>query len=149
VLDPKVKVRVSLSFAFGEPRHGWLPVKIAFEDFALEFDASYVPENAVQSLIDALFNAARNLPGQVIWDLEPELVVFDFLPVVSGIALTVSRARGYDKPTQAAGSIIGSKSEIVLPIWRALRRAQEANWPVEHWPAVDFVGLKGLGDEIR
>jgi len=67
-----------LTLEFGVPEHGWLPIKIAFNDFSLEFEASDVPANPIDQLISSLISVTKGLKAEVWWHLEPAYYYFEF-----------------------------------------------------------------------
>lgn len=50
-----------LTFGLGVPEHGWLPVKIADNDFSLQFAASDVPENPIDQLVSSLRGVIKGI----------------------------------------------------------------------------------------
>jgi hypothetical protein len=139
-----------IGLGFGAPRHGWLPVRLDFESRSIEFEASDVPNNPVQRLVDALEAATQHRPSEVWWHLEPDGYIFRFLPSAGKVELQVSYAKHsvHEREVEVA-SIIGSAQEILLPIWRALRELQAHGLAEPAWPPVDFSRLPILREALR
>ncbi|RZJ92774.1 MAG: hypothetical protein EOO60_06890, partial [Hymenobacter sp.] len=57
----------TVTVAFGRPEHGWLPVMFQAGDFQLEFFASNVPANPLESLCEALAVVPAGGRSKVMW----------------------------------------------------------------------------------
>jgi hypothetical protein len=58
-----------LTVSFGEPEHGWLPVMLQAGDFEVQFYASGVPSNPLESLCEAVAIISTEGRAQVVWNL--------------------------------------------------------------------------------
>jgi hypothetical protein len=133
---------------FGNPHHGWLPVLIAFADRELEFEASDVPNNCIENLVDALFVAARNAESEVWWSLEPAAYHFGFFPNGDLIELKISHCNDFRGRKVEVLTVQGTKSELLLSLWRSIRHFQSLNAVEPHWPPVRYGDLELLKQKI-
>jgi len=136
----------SIKIKFGEPSHGWLPVKISATDIALEFYASDVPSNPLSSLIDALFRILSGLKTEVWWYLEPRYYLFVFEKDESSIyCLKVFYLLNLNSaPEEIVLEARGDWSAIIVPFWRALREFYSHGYKEPHWPEIDVFKLANL-----
>jgi hypothetical protein len=133
--------RISLE----KPEHGWVPVRVEIGAEVFEFDGSDVPNNSIQELVDALSKSARGLEATVWWHLEPDGYYFKLEPSARGMQFHLQFANGSKESTKTlCASAEGSREEILLPIWRSLRRFQSLGATEPHWPPVEFKALEGL-----
>ena len=145
----------SLQLGLGRPCHGWLPVRLAVGGQVIEFEASDVPQDPVEALVDALALAARDVASTVWWHLEPDGYFFDFqpLPQVPGTCrLGVCFAPGSSRALAAeVASVSGDKTAILLPLWRALRQFQTLATDPLHWPPTTALtpSLQALREDLR
>jgi len=66
----------SISFTFGTPKHGWLPVDFHYKDFHLEFAASDVLNNPIEELFNLVTRIKDSEAMRVTWWLEPGGILF-------------------------------------------------------------------------
>lgn len=136
--------------SFQHPHHGWLPIRLELGGRVLEFEASDVPRDPVQELVDALHLAARHLPAEVWWHLEPAAWRFELSPLGTLVQLRVSFSEdGSCAARTEQFTAQGSKAQLLLPMWRALRQFQTFLAREPHWPEVRFESLQPLGDLLR
>jgi len=133
--------RISLA----NPEQGWVPVRVEIGAEVFEFVGSDVPNNPIQELVDALAKAAKGLEATVWWHLEPDGYYFKLEPSARGMRFHLLIARGSKESAKSVcASAEGSKEEILLPIWRSLRRFQSLGVIEPDWPPVQFKALEGL-----
>ena len=46
-------------------------------------------------------------------------------------------------------TVSGKRDEVLLPVWRALRRFESFNVQEPHWPCMDYSVLKRIGKELH
>ncbi len=139
-----------MKLKFGEPHHGWLPVKIEFEDCAYEFEASDVPVDPLERLIDALCVALAFREREVWWHLEPDGYYFNIAFANDVYSVTLSYAKGSKtKNKKHLCACKGSFPDIVLPIWRALREFYSHKYTEPHWPSEPTIEMQALTDQIK
>ncbi len=141
---------VRLRFELGVPEYGWTTARLELDGRRIEFTASAVPTDPVDDLVDALRSALLGHPARVRWPLEPGCVNFDFAPYAEGLRLAVSfvgHAGCIDEAT--ALECRGSAADIVLPLWRALRRFASRAPAPPHWPAPDTMAMNALTALVR
>ena len=139
-------VQLSLS----QPTHGWLPVRIELGKTITEFVASDVPNNPVEELCDAITSTASGNEGTVWWNLEPDGYFLELSNAQEQVRLRLLYAKNSaENGTVEAASAIGSKSEVLMPLWRALRQFESLHIQEPHWPPTRLVGLGELRDALQ
>jgi hypothetical protein len=140
-----------LKLSFAEPRNGWVLVSLSVGAKEIEFSASDVPNNPIEELVSAVFDVFGNREATVWWHLEPGGYYFEFSPAQDQLQLRVLFAEGShrgQRRTEVA-SVRGSKPEILLPLWRALRQFQSFGAVEPHWPEVRYGMLETFGERLR
>lgn len=121
------------------PSHGWLPLRLDVSGQSVKINASDVPNNPIQELVEALDKAASGTQSCVWWHLEPDGYFMDFIPADEEIEFKLSFATGSERiRSQEVTSATGSRAEILLPFWRFLREFQSRSYAEPHWQAVDY-----------
>jgi hypothetical protein len=127
------------------PTHGWLLLRLSVEDHSVQIDASDVPNNPIQDLIEAVEQAATGTESIVWWHLEPHGYFMHFTPVGHEIEFRLEYAPRSDKSrSQAVLSVQSGRTEILLPFWRFLRDFQSRAYSEPHWPEVNFERLTAI-----
>lgn len=112
-------------------------------------DASDVPNNPIQQLVDALDLAASGAQSCVWWHLEPDSYFMHFAPHQDEITFTLSYAPGREqRPSNEVASVRGSRPDILLPFWRFLRQFQSHDYAEPHWPSVDYQRMAAIKRSI-
>lgn len=139
-----------MKFQLDQPEHGWVPVRLTVDDIDIEFVASDVPNDPVAELISALHSAVVGHPAHVWWHLEPDGWYFEFEPLDSLIQLRVLFAR-HSQSTQAQEilRVEGSREEVLVPLWRGLRRFETYDPAPPHWPKVPAQDLQKLTEALK
>jgi hypothetical protein len=123
---------------FAHPAAGWLPVTLTANDHALSFVASHTPYNSLSDLTIALISVVLTdtLDTSVRWNTEPIEYEFRFASDARDMTLSViqwpdsTRARENNQNVFRAR---GSRVEMVLPFWRALRQLESHGTQVWEW----------------
>ncbi len=114
---------------FEPPHHGWMPVKIVCENKEEYFDVSDVPVNPVSQLADVLDSVLTGGWGEVWWHLEPAGYYLK-LEADNG-AYRVQLDYSVNSMKQNREQVFefkGNFEEIIVPIWRSLRKLQSYKW---------------------
>lgn len=110
---------------FDLPRHGWMLLHFYAQEKHLAFDGSYIfdgPLNIIETLLRV---AQHELPTRALWAAEPDQLIFNFDKAGKEVQLSISYEWIGDlTATVELAPIVGSKDEICLPFWRALRSLQ-------------------------
>jgi len=118
-----------LNIEFKEPTSGWLPVTIRFRDIEEVFYASSIPENPISKLEDALNSAIIGWGGEVWWHLEPAGYYLslhsDNDKFKVNLEYSINSMAGGREPVF---EYKGDFENVVIPIWRSLRKLQSNNW---------------------
>lgn len=128
-----------IKITYEPPRQGWLRLSLQLAEKTIEIDASDVPNNPVQDLIDALAGAAHGHSTSVWWNLEPAGYFIYFQHVRNEVQLSIK----YDDASKESRAhdiamIQGSPAKILLPFWRFLRDFQSRSFTEPHWPDVNY-----------
>ena len=137
---------------FGMPHHGWLPVKVTIGDFTLEFEASDVPVNPVDLLSASLLRALNGLESEVWWHLEPASYYFTFTPIEAGqylLAISYADSHSDVEVRHEKLKVSGSKDEVIVPFWRAIREFVSHSYQEPHWPLTYDFELEKLSSAIK
>ena len=138
-----------LTLEFGVPEHGWLPVKIAFNDFRLEFDASDVPANPIDYLISSLRSVIKGIRAEVWWHLEPEGYYFDFEKFNDEYTLNISFAKSGNFDSEMISKLHGSYESLILPVYRAIKKFTNQQHDSQNWPPTDKTELEKLSELVK
>jgi hypothetical protein len=135
----------TLRVSMESPQSGWMSLSLKAGEQSFLMAASFAPYDSLRDLIEALSALLTDSrDASVRWNCEPE--EFDFRMTARGsddlIELKVLRYAGHrrrqsqDEDRQVVFSFRGSKIDICLPFWRALRDLRrristdefESNW---------------------
>ena len=140
----------AVKLTFTSPTHGWLPTRIELMNEVLEFVASDVPNNPIEELCSAVSSAAAGREGEVWWHLEPDGYFFEISGANGGARLRILFSEhSISSPKIEVASVTGTKAEVLLPLWRALREFESFNTQEPHWPRIELVGLEELREILR
>ena len=124
------------------PSHGWLPILLEASGHSVTIDASDVPNNPIQELIEAIDQAASGAQSCVWWHLEPDGYFMQFTPSRDEIEFKLSFSpNSAHSQSKEVLSVRGSRAEVLLPFWRFLREFQSHSYAEPHWPAVNYERL--------
>lgn len=141
---------VKLNFKLKEPQHGWLLVQITNGKFKLEFDASDVPNNPLYDLTVSLCKVLNGLDSEVWWHLEPAGYYFYFKKLVDGkFELCIKYEQDSSFPKKHIETLNGTKQELILPLWRALKEFASHGYAEPHWRPTDHHELKKLTSLLK
>ncbi len=118
-----------LKIEFETPEHGWLPVKILYQDIEEHFDASDVPIDPISQLMEALDSAITGGGGEVWWHLEPGGYYLNIHAEHGKFRVKLEFSVNSMKPTrETIFEFIGNFEQTIVSIWRSLRKLQSYNW---------------------
>ena len=134
-----------ISLRHEPPSHGWLQLQLDVEGRTVGIDASDVPNNPIQELVEAIERAATGEKSCVWWHLEPDGYFMHFAPAEKEIELRLEFApRSERSRSQAILSFQGGRAEVLLPFWRFLREFQSHSYAEPHWPGVNYDRLLAI-----
>ncbi len=139
----------NLTIELGVPEYGWLPVKIAFGDFDLEFESSDVPANPIEQLIASLRSVIKGIKTEVWWHLEPEGYYFEFEKFSDEYRISISYAKSENSDRKMVFEIIGNSDSVIMPIYRAIKNFTHQPHDSQNWPQTDKIGLEKLTESIK
>ena len=140
----------TLAIEFGEPEHGWLPVRLRLGEKEFDFAGSDVLNNPLEDLVDALYAVGCGSDASVWWFLEPGGYWFDLTPMGELVRLEVFLGESMsreDRKLQA--SYEGKAEEVLIPVCRAAQRVVSTGLRKPHWPPVDESRLKRVREVLR
>ncbi|WP_101447498.1 hypothetical protein [Pontibacter ramchanderi] len=138
-----------LKIELGTPEHGWLPVKIAFNDFRLEFEASDVPANPIDQLISSLRSVIKGMKADVWWHLEPEGYYFELEKLSDEYTLSISFAKSESSKRELVLKVNGSYESLILPVYRAIKKFADHKHDTHDWPPTDNTALERLVELVK
>lgn len=124
----------SISIIFGEPSHGWLPVKFIHKEFKLDLDASDVLNDPVAELYDAVMNINYGRQSKITWWLEPYTYFFRLQFNEKEYTLTITEARDIDGKEEDTYKCSGNYNEIIKPCINAILALYSRPIKKDHWP---------------
>lgn len=112
-----------LTLSFGTPEHGWLTVNLRCGDVERTLDVSDVPGDSLAMLADGVLQLVKGDASEVTipWFLEPAEEIWTLRRLGDAFLLDAQIVPGERKPILIAQ---GSREEICVPIWSALRQLQ-------------------------
>ncbi|RFP66963.1 hypothetical protein D0N36_00285 [Hymenobacter lapidiphilus] len=137
---------------FGEPNHGWLPVRIETTDFELAFEASDVPLNPISQLAAALrLVVADAILGETLvwWHLEPSGYYFSFARLNEQLELTIWYAENDRAARSLHSRTVGSMDDIMLPFYRAIKRFASYEYNESDWPQLEPGEIRWLRQVVK
>ena len=140
-----------IAIEFGIPEHGWLPTNLTHKDFEIELEISDVPLDPIVQLCDALIEINKGIrePSRVIWHLEPYCYYLQLRKLDSGFKATILESDEFDSPTEIATEIYGTYKEIILPLYRALKKFWSKSFKPPHWDELDPKRIEELTKLIK
>ena len=122
---------------FGTASNGWLPVTIETPGKLVRFVASYLPEDSLLNLIDALrVMLSTDGAATVTWYTEPTEYVWLFVAASEVIHLTIRSFPDHSHTVPEGQTMLTIQAErqvLVRSFWRALRRLETQDDFAEQW----------------
>jgi hypothetical protein len=113
-----------LQVRFGGPSNGWLRLTVRAGESEVELTISYTPNDFLRELLLALLGDGLD----AVANSEPELYVCSFRLEADRVTFRIAEQR--------TGNVVftfsGTREEVVVPFWRALRRL-ETEFVPDHW----------------
>ena len=134
IMPDRFRVRFEL------PAVGSLPVALTANGDSVSFIASHTPYDSLSNLVAALITIVLTdtVDISIRWNTEPVEYEFRFETDANDIILSVIRwpdSTRLRESSQSAFTARGSRMDIVLPFWRALRRLESqatTRWEWQH-----------------
>jgi hypothetical protein len=132
------------------PQHGWLPLRLWSPEKVIAIDASDVPNNPVQELINALDRVSDGMEAAVWFNLEPAGYFLHFKRDNDQVSLRLDYAADGKKHLAASVfALEGSALDVLMPFWRFLRKFESHGYQEPHWPGVDYTRLPFIKARLR
>lgn len=140
-----------IQIEFGMPEHGWLQMNFKYHDFELELDISDVPLDPMVQLCDTLIQITKgiNKPDRVIWHLEPYCYYLQLERSQNDFKATILESDELDSPTKVTKEILGGFEEIILPLFRELKRFWSKSYKHPHWDELETARIEELTNLIK
>ena len=120
-------------------------MRLTVEDRTIEIDASDVPNNPIQEIVEALDRAVSGLEAHIWWNLEPDGYFLHFKPVGQRVLLELEFApRSERSQASIVLSFEGAPNDVLLPFWRFIRDFQSRDYTEPHWPFVNYDRLSAI-----
>lgn len=118
----------TLTVEFESPENGWMRLRIAHVDAEFSVVASCTPYDSVGDLVHAICQVAKGLDEVVVrWSVEPGEYDLRFLSESDRTSVTVTSFPAHAR-VKGTGQLDfqahGSRLEVCLAFWRALRRLE-------------------------
>lgn len=136
---------------FGIPEHGWLPIVFEHLDYHLEFEISNVPLDPMEQLCEALIQINKGItePNQIIWHLEPYCYYLQLIISDEEYKAIILESDEFNSPRKVTKEIAGSFDEIILPLYRALKKFWSQSYKEPHWDELDATRIHELTNLIK
>ncbi|MCW8876133.1 MAG: hypothetical protein OQK04_12310 [Kangiellaceae bacterium] len=139
-----------MDIKFREPNHGWLPVEIEHQGNSWQFDASDVPLDPIHTLVTVLNSLFTGRDGEVWWHLEPDGY---FLSFKAHDGKCTVRFDFSDESRKARSDLKfefdDSIENIVVPLWREVKKFYSYGYCEPHWPPENKNELKALSEHVK
>ena len=138
-----------LKVEFGQPQHGWLPIKIISGNFTLQFRASNIPLNPIDQLVYALCGIVQGTKTELWWNLEPARYYFEFKKIDQLYAFCIFFAEQDYNDKEFIYEIQGDFKIIILPFYRALQKFFARPFDKTHWPKTGEAEMNRLVQLVK
>lgn len=128
-----------LHIDFGIPEHGWLPTIFQYQDYKLELEISDVPVDPMIQLCNALIGINKGIhePTRIIWHLEPYCYYLQLKFENGRYIAIIYESDEFDSPAKLTKEITGTYDEIILPLFRGLKKFWSHSSKKPHWDKLD------------
>lgn len=124
-------------FSLHEPRYGWLPVDLYFDNFKIDFEAADVPINPLELLCDALIDLSVKGKTEIFWYQEPGAIFFELTKIDNDYTLTISEADDYDAEKKVQKIITGNFETVIAPLKNTTLEFYSKTYDENNWPSLD------------
>ena len=140
-----------IEIEFGNPKHGWLPTVLKFENYKLELEISDVPRNPMTQLCDSLIQLVKgiNNPDVIPWHLEPYCYYLEFKKVDTNFELAILESENIDGPTKQTFEIKGVFETVIMPFYRGLKNFNSKSYKPPHWDELNSDRINELTKLIK
>lgn len=141
---------------FADVKSGWMTVSLKTSEQSFSFSPSYTPYDSIGELVNALYNFLwwSGSESFVRWNEKPNEYEFVFMTVdrTPGFTVYETTERVSGRARDVAFSCSGSRFQIVLPFWRALRDLEtnpEHNYEIEWRRPFPFREMAALTVKVK
>ena len=140
---------IKIELNLGNPKNGWLPIKLKSAEFELEFNASNIPENPTDKLCESLILAINGIETEICWNLEPECYFYELKQSGKEIELNISKSGGIIKNRNLIYKLTGDFESVILPMYRSLKKFNTLEFDKADWKKIDQIKLNKLTELIK
>ncbi|WP_444997505.1 hypothetical protein [Aliikangiella sp. IMCC44359] len=140
---------MDLKLNFGSPHHGWLPCELRLGEHFVEFEASDVPNNPVEDLVDCLWKAIRGEASEVWWHLEP--AGYYFLMEPNGSELLFKLQYSPDSTIAMRQTVLEAQLNLkrtLMMFWRSAKKTGSFAVSDTDWPGINNKDMEKLKHKI-
>jgi hypothetical protein len=140
---------MNLKFSINKPEHGWLPCVLEINGKTFEIDASDVPTDPLDNLVDSLWRCCRGDNAEVWWHLEPAGYYFEFVPKLSELEFRVYFSiDSTNEKKELVTKAVCNKRETLLMFWKSLKKTSSFKINEHDWLSFDFKDMDKLKEAI-
>ncbi|GEM_PF-732154 len=135
-----------IKIEFGIPVHGWLPTTLKYGDYELEINISDVPLNPMTQLCNSLIQLLKgiNTPDIIPWHLEPYCYYLQLKKTESNYEAIILESDRIDSKKKLTFKVEGKFGEIILPIYRSLKKFHSMSYQAPHWDEMELERMEDL-----
>lgn len=141
-MSKKGKIKIE----FGHPSHGWLSMFFNYNDYNLELQVSNIPVDPMKQLCDALIQLSKGIkePNDIVWHLEPYCYYLKLMLEDNGYKAIILESESFYGASKIVKEISGSFEEVILPLYRSLKKFYSKKYDVVHWGDVEIKRIEEL-----
>jgi hypothetical protein len=118
----------------GTPHHGWLPVDIEATGEVLAIDASDVPVDPLDQLLDSVLLSKQGKESEVWWHLEPAGYNFAIKPQTEKVTIEISFAKSDMGKREFVCHFEISMNNYLAQVYQVLSSFYAKGFKDPHWP---------------
>lgn len=139
-----MKKTKNIQLNLGHPKNGWIPVKLKFPDFELNFMASNIPEDPIEKLCEVLILTLNGIETELCWNLEPKCYFFNLKPNRNKIHFTVLQNERIKEKHNLIYEFLGDFESVVLPMYRGLKKFTAFEVDKTNWAKINSIKINKL-----
>jgi hypothetical protein len=118
----------------GTPHHGWLPVDIEAAGEMLVIDASDVPIDPLDQLLESVLLSKQGKESEVWWHLEPAGYYFAIKPQTDKVKIEISFAESDMAKRKLVCKFEISANNYLVQVYQVLSSFYAKGFEDPHWP---------------
>ena len=138
----------NIQLNLGHPKNGWIPVKLKFPDFELNFMASNIPEDPIEKLCEVLILTLNGIETELCWNLEPKCYFFKLKPNGNKIHFIVLQNERIKEKHNLIYEFTGDFESVVLPMYRDLKKFDTLEVNKMDWQKINPIKINKLKELV-